>query len=59
MTEPAHDPNAPDPLSLDAELPSSLMTVNLGPSHPAMHGTVRCVMELSGEIIEKVDVQVG
>lgn len=35
------------------------MLVNVGPSHPAMHGTVRCVMELSGESIVHVDVQVG
>lgn len=43
----------------DIELPVEPMLVNVGPSHPAMHGTVRCVMELSGESIEHVDVQVG
>src|SRR6187455_971575 len=42
-------------LALDSEP----MLINVGPAHPAMHGTVRCVMELSGEIIEHVDVQVG
>src|SRR6187402_1005829 len=42
-------------MSLDSEP----MLINVGPAHPAMHGTVRCVMELSGEVIEKVDVQVG
>src|ERR1043165_6264111 len=42
-------------LALDAEP----MFLNVGPAHPAMHGTVRCVMELSGESILKVDVQVG
>jgi NADH-quinone oxidoreductase subunit D len=31
----------------------------MGPAHPAMHGTVRCVLELSGENILKADVQVG
>jgi len=35
------------------------MLLNVGPAHPAMHGTVRCVMELSGESIRHVDVQVG
>jgi NADH-quinone oxidoreductase subunit D len=35
------------------------MHLNMGPSHPAMHGTVRMVLELSGETIAKVDVQVG
>ena len=35
------------------------MLLNVGPSHPAMHGTVRVVMELSGERIVRADVQVG
>lgn len=43
----------------EVELPTEPMLLNVGPSHPAMHGTVRCVMELSGESIEHVDVQVG
>jgi NADH-quinone oxidoreductase subunit D len=43
----------------EVELPTEPMLVNVGPSHPAMHGTVRCVMELSGESIVRVDVQVG
>jgi NADH-quinone oxidoreductase subunit D len=43
----------------ELELPTEPMLLNVGPSHPAMHGTVRCVMELSGESILKVDVQVG
>src|SRR5690242_21963692 len=59
MTEPAHDPHAPDPLSLDAELPSSLMTVNLGPSHPAMHGTVRLLVTLDGETIVEAVPEIG
>lgn len=53
-----------EPLDLDLdeselELPSEPMLLNVGPSHPAMHGTVRVVMELSGESIQKADVQVG
>ncbi len=43
----------------ELELPEEPMLLNVGPSHPAMHGTVRCVMELSGELIHRVDVQVG
>jgi NADH-quinone oxidoreductase subunit D len=45
--------------SSEVELPTEPMLLNVGPAHPAMHGTVRCVMELSGESIEHVDVQVG
>src|SRR6185295_9028461 len=41
------------------ELPSEPMMLNMGPSHPAMHGTVRIVLELSGETIVKADVQIG
>jgi len=43
----------------DLELPAEPMHLNMGPSHPAMHGTVRIVLELSGETIEKADVQIG
>jgi NADH-quinone oxidoreductase subunit D len=43
----------------ELELPSEPMHLNLGPSHPAMHGTVRIVLELSGETILKADVQIG
>jgi NADH-quinone oxidoreductase subunit D len=41
------------------ELPSEPMLLNMGPSHPAMHGTIRIVLELSGETILKSDVQIG
>ncbi|MEJ7734010.1 MAG: NADH-quinone oxidoreductase subunit D [Polyangiaceae bacterium] len=43
----------------ELELPSEPMLLNMGPSHPAMHGTVRIVVELSGETITKADVQIG
>jgi NADH-quinone oxidoreductase subunit D len=41
------------------ELPSDPMQLMMGPSHPAMHGTVRIVLELSGETVLKADVQIG
>jgi NADH-quinone oxidoreductase subunit D len=43
----------------ELELPAEPMHLNMGPSHPAMHGTVRIVLELSGETIVKADVQIG
>lgn len=43
----------------ELDLPAEPMLINVGPSHPAMHGTVRIVMELSGENIVRCDVQVG
>ena len=41
------------------DLPPDLMTVNMGPSHPAMHGTVRIVLTVDGERVVKSDVQPG
>jgi NADH-quinone oxidoreductase subunit D len=41
------------------EVPSELMTINMGPSHPAMHGTVRIVLTVDGERIVASDVQPG
>ena len=38
---------------------TELMTVNMGPSHPAMHGTVRIVLTVDGETVVKGDVQPG
>jgi NADH-quinone oxidoreductase subunit D len=43
----------------ELELPAEPMHLNMGPSHPAMHGTVRIVLDLSGETIVRADVQVG
>ncbi len=41
------------------ELPNDLMTVNMGPSHPAMHGTIRMVLTVDGERVVASDVQPG
>ena len=35
------------------------MTINIGPSHPAMHGTFRVVAELDGENIVASEVEIG
>jgi NADH-quinone oxidoreductase subunit D len=34
-------------------------TINFGPQHPAAHGVLRLVMELDGEIVERLDPHVG
>jgi len=34
-------------------------TINFGPQHPAAHGVLRMVMELDGEIIERIDPHIG
>lgn len=51
-----------DELSNDAaalELDADPMRLNMGPSHPAMHGTIRMVMDLDGENVINLDVQPG
>ncbi|HVE84336.1 MAG TPA: NADH dehydrogenase (quinone) subunit D [Myxococcales bacterium] len=44
---------------LEAHLQTKRMIVNLGPSHPAMHGTVRMRVELDGETIIRADPEIG
>ena len=41
------------------DLHTETMILNLGPAHPATHGTVRIVTELSGEKIIDADVELG
>jgi len=35
------------------------MNLNLGPQHPAAHGVLRLIVQLNGEVVEKVDTHVG
>jgi NADH-quinone oxidoreductase subunit D len=34
-------------------------TLNFGPQHPAAHGVLRLVLELDGEVVERVDPHIG
>jgi NADH-quinone oxidoreductase subunit D len=34
-------------------------TINFGPQHPAAHGVLRLVLELDGEIVQRVDPHIG
>ena len=49
--------NGEDPEVGDVEIQN--YTINFGPQHPAAHGVLRLVMELDGEIVERVDPHVG
>jgi NADH-quinone oxidoreductase subunit D len=42
-----------------AEPASRNFTINFGPQHPAAHGVLRLVLELDGEIVERVDPHIG
>lgn len=38
---------------------SDRVWINIGPAHPATHGTLRLMAVLSGETIEKMDIEIG
>src|SRR3954471_18810906 len=41
------------------ELPAEPMRLNMGPSHPAMHGTIKMTLDLDGETVKAVDIMPG
>ena len=43
----------------DQDLHAEHQVLNMGPSHPATHGTVKFLIELDGETIVDLDIQVG
>jgi NADH-quinone oxidoreductase subunit D len=45
----------PQPKDLD----DRRFTINFGPQHPAAHGVLRLVLDLDGEIVERVDPHIG
>lgn len=56
LTERARDGREDDSQS---DLHTEHQILNMGPSHPASHGTVKFIIELDGESIVDLDVQVG
>ncbi|MHB9098995.1 MAG: NADH dehydrogenase (quinone) subunit D [Syntrophales bacterium] len=38
---------------------TSLMTINMGPQHPATHGVLRLLLELDGEVVVKAVPHIG
>src|SRR5215467_4305679 len=38
---------------------SESMMLNMGPSHPAMHGIIRIIVEVEGELIKKAQMEIG
>ncbi len=49
---------APEDSTSDASSERSF-TINFGPQHPAAHGVLRLVLELDGEVVERVDPHIG
>jgi NADH-quinone oxidoreductase subunit D len=46
-------------MSLMAETEIRPFNINFGPQHPAAHGVLRLVLELDGEVVQRVDPHVG
>ena len=44
---------------MKAETELRNFTMNFGPQHPAAHGVLRLVLELDGEVVERVDPHIG
>ncbi len=49
---------ATTPLATSGTSPRNF-SLNFGPQHPAAHGVLRLVLELDGEIVERVDPHIG
>jgi NADH-quinone oxidoreductase subunit D len=47
------------PLSVEPDLASEHMLLNIGPQHPATHGVLRLVLELDGETVVRCIPHVG
>ena len=47
------------PVKTMAEQSLRNFTINFGPQHPAAHGVLRLVLELDGEVVERVDPHIG
>jgi NADH-quinone oxidoreductase subunit D len=41
------------------ETPVRKFSLNFGPQHPAAHGVLRLILELDGELVERVDPHIG
>lgn len=42
-----------------SELEFKNITINFGPQHPAAHGVLRMIIEMDGEVVERVDPHIG
>jgi NADH-quinone oxidoreductase subunit D len=45
--------------TLASNLDTELMTINIGPHHPATHGVLRLVVDLEGEVVREVRPVIG
>ena len=46
-------------LSASEKFEDHKFTINFGPQHPAAHGVLRLLMDLDGEVVDRVDPHIG
>ena len=46
-------------LAMESGLHGERMVLNMGPSHPSTHGVLRLLLELDGEVVTKVEPDIG
>ncbi len=50
----------PTPRSMElVERVGNTMTLSMGPQHPSTHGVLQVVVEISGEVVEKLEMEIG
>jgi NADH-quinone oxidoreductase subunit C/D len=52
-------PDDNDPARIERDRNKNLVPLNIGPSHPATHGTLRVMVELDGEKVNRANVEIG
>jgi NADH-quinone oxidoreductase subunit D len=58
-TPATHGPEAFAETPASVETPVRKFNINFGPQHPAAHGVLRLILELDGELVERVDPHIG
>src|SRR3979411_2184565 len=53
------DPRPPAASELEGPPRIKNYMMNFGPQHPAAHGVMRLILEMDGEVIERVDPHIG
>jgi NADH-quinone oxidoreductase subunit D len=55
----APETSTPDEAPKEDDKTSQRFTINFGPQHPAAHGVLRLILDLDGEVVERVDPHIG
>ena len=59
LTTPLQHLHEQDTLMTEEDHLADKVLINIGPAHPATHGTLRFMAVLSGETIDKMDIEIG